>query len=78
MINKNKIYVINMNNLSQVESFSIYRGALEEIATYLIGKRIDLHLLCCVNHTAIILKNDTYWDMIREIQHWLDCETAYV
>jgi len=73
MIVKNKIYIININNLDQVKSFSINKNTPKEMATYLIGRRIDLHLLCKIDGVSIILKNDTYWDMIKEIQCWLEC-----
>lgn len=77
MINKNKVYIINMNDLSQVKSFPVYRGTSEEIASYLIGRRIDLHLLCCIDHASIILRYSSYNDMIREIQYWMEAPTPY-
>lgn len=66
-----------MNDLNQIKSFSINKKTSESIATYLIGRRIDLHLLCKIDGISTILKNDTYWDMIKEIQYWLNCREPY-
>lgn len=74
MIKTDKVYVININNLSDVACFSIKEQTTKSITTYLLCKTISVHLLCRPGFRAIILESFNYTDMIKEIQQWLDSE----
>lgn len=72
MIDINKVYIINVNNPTEVECFSIKEQTAEAIATYFLGRRVYLHLLCCPNYRSIFLKSRLYTAIVKEIQQWLN------
>ncbi len=72
MIERDKIYVINTNDLTQIKCFPIGETVADKIALYLIGKRVSLFLLCRPGYNSIFLKSYRHSEMIREIKRWLD------
>jgi hypothetical protein len=74
MIKRDKIYIININDLSEVKSFSIKENTAEMIADYFLDKKIDLHLICRPGYRSITLKSWLHTNMIKEIQEWLEEE----
>ncbi len=75
MINEGQVYIINTNN-GKTECFSTFRGELEsaarDISIYLLGKTINIHLLCHLGHRSIYLKSYEHNKMVKEIKKWLE------
>ena len=66
--------------------FAICETTAEKVSTYLLGQKINLHLLCRPNRVSIVLKEHLHGKMMGEVARWLSdplvekfsfCETAY-
>ena len=68
MIETDKVYVLSLNNIGEVKVFAICETTAEKVATYLLGRKINLHLLCRPNHVSIILKEHLHGKMIGEMR----------
>ncbi|KKN91243.1 hypothetical protein LCGC14_0221110 [marine sediment metagenome] len=71
MIERDKIYIINTNDLTQVKCFSVGETVSYKIAMYLLGKRIPLFLLCRPGYSSIFLESHLHCEMVEEIKKWL-------
>lgn len=71
MIEIDKIYVLSLSNIGEVKVFAICETTAEKVATYLLGRKVRLHLLCRTNRVSIILKESLHGKMISEISSWL-------
>ena len=74
MIEKDKIYLINIDNLTDVKSFSIKEETPYIIAVYLLGRRTSHSLLCRPGYRCIFLRSYLDGDIMKKIKQWLDSE----
>jgi len=78
MIKTDKIYILSLNNLGEVKTFAIMHNTPERVATYLLGRNVDLHMLCRPNHPSIILQEHSHGKMMTEVAHWLKPSKKWV
>jgi len=75
MIELNKIYLINTNDLRcGTKGFRI-NGTISTaiaVANYLLGKKVNLFLICRPGYSSIFLESHTHTEMIQEIVTWME------
>jgi len=71
MIIKDKVYIINVNNLRQVWTIPISDRTPVQVADKMLGRKVGLYLISRPGFRSMFLTSDVYAVMIAEVARWM-------